>query len=99
MEAEATFKLNLHPKTTFDKSKTTYGTDVEFPEVFPIISRKSQKILNLISSSMRINGRLVIQTNLAFMVTSLHFPLISKTLQKKRLAGQKRRGRKIRSEV
>lgn len=41
MEAEAAFKLNLHPKTTFDKSKTAYGIDAECPEVLSILSRKS----------------------------------------------------------
>jgi hypothetical protein len=95
MEAEASFKLNLHPKTTFDKSKTTYGTDAEFLEVFLRLFRKSQKIQNLIFSSMRTDGSQIIQTDLAFMATSLHFRLTRKTLQKKKLAGQKRKAKKI----
>jgi hypothetical protein len=39
-EGEASFKLNMHPRTTFDKEKTTYGLDVEIPEVLPHRCRK-----------------------------------------------------------
>jgi hypothetical protein len=99
MEGEAAFKLNLHPKVTFDKSKTTYGSDVEFQEVCLMPFRKSPKILNLIFSSMRTNGRHVIQTSLVYMATSLLSRLIRRILQKKRLAGPKRKTRRIRLEV
>ena len=43
MEAEASFKLNLHPRSTFDKERTVYGADVEFPEVLLNLHRKKQE--------------------------------------------------------
>lgn len=99
MEGEAAFKLNLHPKVTFDKSKTTYGTDVDFPEVCLTLFRKSPKILNSTFSSMKTNGRHVIRTSQASMATSLLSHLTRKTLQKKRLVDQKRKTRRILSEA
>lgn len=48
-QKDAKYKLNPHPKETFDSARTTFGTDVQFPEVLfsPIKKQVKEPKFNL----------------------------------------------------
>ena len=43
LEGQASFKLNGHPQSTFDKDRSIYGSDIEFKEVFFSLFQKKPR--------------------------------------------------------
>lgn len=82
-EAEAAFKLNLHPKDTFDKEKVVYGTDVQFPEVLLSLCRNIPKIPSSTSSNTKPDGKQAVLTKLDCMDIS-HLSLHTRRTPPKR---------------
>lgn len=83
LEAEHSFKINLHPKRTFNKDKKIFGTEVEFPEVFLFLVRKKLQTQSSIFLTMRTNGNQTTQINQDYRVTSQLFQFTCRTLQDK----------------
>ena len=82
-QKDVRYKLNLHPKKTFDTERQTFGTNVEFPEVLIFSCRKSKRILNSTYTLMRTSGRTATLTNQGSTGTSPPSQPTWRTLPKK----------------
>ena len=85
------YKLNLHPKKTFDTERQTFGTNVDFPEVRIFSLRKSKRIRSSTYTLTITNGRAVTLTNQGFTGTSPLSQPTWRTLPRKKPESRRRR--------
>jgi hypothetical protein len=75
----------------FNKDLTVFGTDVEFKVVLAYLFRKLYESLNLIFSSIKLNGRHQVRIRMVFTGIFRHSQNIWKILQDRSSGNQKKR--------